>query len=432
MITRILMLCLLCSPLMLGAQTDGSGARQLTLQECLRRALTQNYGRQSMALNESAQEDIYRQSKTERLPSLSASVGESVSATKSHSSSWNGTYSVNANMTLYQGGTLQQSIEQNKLSAEVAGFRSDQYDNELIIQVLQAFLNVLSYEELLNYQEAVVAASKEQMVRGEVRLKAGEILKSDYLLLEAQYANDRNNILEATINRDNSLIALKNLLAMDLGEPIGIVYPEGEEVLTGALPAEEEVLQRFLAYWPDLRISDYTVAIAEKNVALAKAAYAPTISLTASGGTGHSENVKKFGTQLSDRLNAQAGISVSIPIFNRNRTKSNVTQSRISLQQAEFDRMQKELDSEQSLLQEYRNVVSAGSKYRTSTVRLNAYDASYQSYRNKFAEGAITTVELLQQQNDYISAMNDYIQNKYSYLLRRRVLDVYMGEPLEL
>jgi outer membrane protein TolC len=50
----------------------------------------------------------------------------------------------------------------------------------------------------------------------------------------------------------------------------------------------------------------------------------------------------------------------------------------------------------------------------------------------KFEQGAITAVELLQQQNNYISAMNDYVQSKYGFMLKRKVLDVYMGEPVRM
>jgi outer membrane protein TolC len=83
-------------------------------------------------------------------------------------------------------------------------------------------------------------------------------------------------------------------------------------------------------------------------------------------------------------------------------------------------------------VQEYRNVVLAESKYKSSQIRQNAYLASFKAYQMKFEQGAITAVELLQQQNNYISAMNDYVQSKYGFMLKRKVLDVYMGEPVRM
>jgi outer membrane protein len=77
-------------------------------------------------------------------------------------------------------------------------------------------------------------------------------------------------------------------------------------------------------------------------------------------------------------------------------------------------------------------VILAESKYKSSQVSQNAYFASFQAYQKKFEQGSITAVELLQQQNNYINVMNDYIQSKYSFMLRRKVLDVYMGNPVTL
>lgn len=413
------------------AQSPSAEKMKLTLQDCIGLALKSNHNLQSVVLNESANQETYKQSKMERLPNLNASIGESYSNANNAGNNWNGSYSLNAGMTLYQGGYIKNSIEKSKLSAEQSKFRTAQYENDLTIQVLQAFLTALGNEELLRYQDAVLKASEAQVKQGKLRFDAGEILKSDYLLLEAQYANDQNNILETTISRDNSLNTLKNLMSLDLSRTIEIIYPESSVLdAMGILPTETEVISRSIETLPDLRISDYNVEIAAAGVRISRSAYLPTLSLNAGIGTGHVTDFSKYGTQLSDKLNEQIGLTLSIPIFDNNRAKSNVAKSRIALKQAELERMQTELDVQQTLVQEYRSVVLAENKYKSAQVNQNAYLASFQAYQTKFEQGSITAVELLQQQNNYISAMNDYIQSKYSFMLKRKVLDVYMGEPV--
>ncbi len=413
------------------AQSPSAEKLKLTLQDCIGLALKSNHNLQSVVLNESANQETYKQSKMERLPNLNASIGESYSNANNAGNNWNGSYSLNAGMTLYQGGYIKNSIEKSKLSAEQSKFRTAQYENDLTIQVLQAFLTALGNEELLRYQDAVLKASEAQVKQGKLRFDAGEILKSDYLLLEAQYANDQNNILETTISRDNSLNTLKNLMSLDLSRSIEIIYPESSVLdAMGILPTEIEVISRSIETLPDLRISDYNVEIAAAGVRISRSAYLPTLSLNAGIGTGHVTDFSKYGTQLSDKLNEQIGLTLSIPILDNNRTKSNVAKSRIALKQAELERMQTELDVQQTLVQEYRSVVLAENKYKSAQVNQNAYLASFQAYQMKFEQGSITAVELLQQQNNYISAMNDYIQSKYSFMLKRKVLDVYMGEPV--
>lgn len=410
------------------AQSTGSAGFYFTLEDCLNYAMGNNYHYQSFKLSEKLQENIYEQSKKERLPSLNASLSENLNSSKGNEASWNGNYGLSAGVTLYQGGSITNTIKQNKLKKEQTSYQVLQYENNLTIQILQAFLTVLGNEELLNYQKAVLQASEEQQKQGLEQFKVGKILESDYLLLEAQLANDRNNLVNTEINRGNSLLTLKNLLSIQPDDEFQIISPDTSVILEMALlPDKNQVLNRAMQVLPDIRISDYTIEIAQIGVKLSKANYFPTISLNGSIGTGHSNDYVKFGNQLSNRFNEQIGISLSMPIYDNSRTKSRVTQSKIALQQAQLDRKQTELDILQNVTIEYQNVVSAYNKYQTTEVRQNAYAKTFEVYRTQFHAGAITAVDLLQQQNNYINVLNDYIQSKYEFLLKRKILDVYMG-----
>ena len=403
-----------------------------TLEDCLNYAFGNNYNLQSIKLAEEAKEDAYEQSKKERLPSLSASLSENLNHSKDSDASFGGSYGLNANMTVYQGGNISNTIEQNKLRKEQSAYQTSQYQNNLTIQILQSFLTVLGNEELLKYQEAVIKASEEQLKQGQEQFRYGKILESDYLLLEAQYANDKYNVLNTQISRDNSLLTLKSLLSMPATDNLQIISPDTTSIQgMGILPAVNDVLDQINQTLPDLKISQYNIDIAKTGLTMSKANYLPTISLHGSVGTGHSD-YDDFGTQLSNRFNQQIGLSVSIPIYDNSRTKSKVTQSRIALQQAELDKKQNELDIQQMVVTDYQSVVSAYNKYQTTNIRQNAYSKTFDVYRAQFHAGSITAVDLLQQQNNYISALNDYIQSKYEFILKRKVLDVYMGVQITM
>ena len=417
----------------INAQNTNLSSYQFTLEDCLEYALDNNYNRQSLKLSEEASQDAYEQSKKERLPSLNASLSESLNNSKANSSSWNGNYGVNASMALYTGGNISNTIEQNKLKAQQSSHQTSQYENNLTIQILQAFLTVLGSEELLKYQDAVVKTSEEQYKQGLIQFKAGTILESDYLLLEAQWANDLNNITDTKISRDNSLLTLKGLLSISPNSDLQIIPPDTSAIVgMSILPPLNHVLERTIETLPDIKISKTNVDIAEIGIKLSRAGFLPTVNLNGSIGTGHSNDYNKFGTQLSDRLNEQIGISVSIPIYDNSRTKSRVTQSKIALQQAELDQKQTELNVEQNIATEYQNVVSAYNRFQTTSIRQNAYHKTFEVYNAQFNAGAITAVDLLQQQNNYISALNDFIQSKYNFMLKRKVLDIYMGEKITM
>ncbi len=406
---------------------------RFSLEDCLRFAVANSYERKSMELTGKSLETTYEQSKQQRLPNLSASVGQNLS---NNENGWStsGNVGVGSSITIYQGGNINNTIEQNRLNVERNEVQLERYDNQLATQILQSFLTILGNQELLNYQLEVLNTSREQVKQGRVRHKVGSILESDLLLLEAQYYSDSNNVVDTRISIENNLLDLKVLLSMNPTDGLEIITPNTDNLddLKETLPSEEEVVSLAMEYMPDLRMSDYDIRLAEKSVDMARGNYFPSISANANVGMGmlsldDNGNLKWYGTPTES-----AGISMSIPIYSRGQTKANVKKSRIALEQAQLDYEQSTLSVRQTVVQAYRNVLSAYNAYKVSQVKENAYSKSFNAYNIQYQYGTITTVELLQQQNNYLNALNSYIQNKYSLLMKRKILDVYMGQPITL
>lgn len=410
-----------------------SNTYQFSLEDCLRYAFANSLERKSMALTGKTLETSYEQSKLQRLPSLSASAGQNIS---NNANGWSssGNVGVGSSVTIYQGGQINNTIEQNRLNLERNTVQMERYDNQTVLQILQSFLTILGNQELLNYQLEVLNTSGEQLKQGQARYQAGTILESDLLLLESQYYSDSNNVVDTRINIDNNLLDLKVLLSMNPTDVLEIVTPETDNLdgLTGSLPSEEEAIQLALDYMPDLRLSDYDIQLAKNSLKMAKGNYLPSVSANANIGMGVLSFDANGMNQWYGKPSESAGISVNIPIFSRGSTRANVKKSQIALEQAQLDYEQTELSVRQTVVQAYRNVLSAYNAYKVSEVRENAYSKSFDAYNMQYRYGKITTVELLQQQNNYLNVLNTYIQNKYSLLMKRKILDIYMGKNITL
>ena len=415
----------------LSAQENAS--YRFTLEDCIRFAFSNNLERKSMKLTGESLETSYQQSKQQRLPNLSASVGQNIS---NNANGWStsGNVGVGSSVTIYQGGNINNTIEQNRLNVERNEVQLERYDNQLTTQILQSFLTILGNQELLNYQLEVLNTSREQMKQGRQRYKVGTILESDMLLLEAQYYSDSNNVVDTRINIENNLLDLKVLLSMDPADDLTIVSPNTDDLddLKASLPTEEEAISLAMDYMPDLRVSDYDIRLAEKSVDMARGNYFPSITANANVGMGVLSFDGNGNKNWYNTPTESAGISMSIPIYSRGQTKANVKKSRIALQQAQLDYEQAALTVRQNVSQAYRNVVSAYNAYKVSQVREEAYSKSFNAYNMQYQYGSITTVELLQQQNAYLNVLNNYIQNKYSLVMKRKILDIYMGNKITL
>lgn len=408
-------------------------AYRFSLEDCIRYAYANSYERKSMELTGQSLETTYEQSKQQRLPNVSASVGQNFS---NNENGWStsGNVGVGSSVTIYQGGNINNTIEQNRLNMERNAVQLERYDNQLTAQILQSFVTILGNQDLLNYQQEVLNTSRAQLDQGRVRHKLGAILESDFLLLEAQYYSDSNNVVDTRINIENNLMDLKVLLSMNPTDDLEIIAPNTEDLedLKASLPTEEEAINLAMDYMPDLRIGDYDIRLAEKSVDMARGNYFPSITANANVGMGvlsfdEDGNKKWYGTPTES-----AGVSMSIPIYSRGQTKANVKKSRIALEQAQLDYEQSRLNVRQTVVQAYRNVLSAYNAYKVSQVKENAYSKSFNAYNIQYQYGTITTVELLQQQNNYLNALNSYIQNKYSLVMQRKILDIYMGKKIEL
>ena len=406
---------------------------RFTLEDCLRFAFANSYERKTMELTGKSLEASYEQSKQQRLPSLSASVGQNLS---NNENGWStsGNVGVGSSVTIYQGGNINNTIEQNRLNVERNEVQLQRYDNQLTLQILQSFLTILGNQELVSYQQEVLNTSRAQLKQGQARHRLGTILESDLLLLEAQYYSDSNNVADTRINIENNLLDLKVLLSMNPSDDLEIVAPNTDnlEMLKETLPTEEEAVSLAMETMPDLRMSDYDIRLAEKSVDLARGNYFPSISANANVGMGILSYDSDGNSKWYSTPTESVGVSMSIPIYSRGQTKANVKKSRIALEQAQLDYEQSTLAVRQTVVQAYRNVVSAYNAYQVSQVKENAYSKSFNAYNMQYQYGNITTVELLQQQNNYLNALNSYIQNKYSLLMKRKILDVYMGKRIEL
>lgn len=405
---------------------------QFTLEDCIRFAFANSNERKSMELSGETQQVSYEQSKRQRLPNLSASVGENFS---NNANGWSasGNVGLGSSVVIYQGGNIRNTIEQNRINMERTNAQLKKYDDQMVMQILQSFLTVLGNDELLNYQTEVLKTSKEQFHQGQVKYNVGSILESDLLLLEAQYYSDSNNVVDTRIDRDNNLLALKVLLSMDPMDELQIVSPNTDDLedLYTSLPSQENAIELAMDYMPDLKMSDYDIQLAQKSVDMARGSYFPSINANANVGMGIL-SFNRNETQWYNTPSESVGVSMSIPIYSRGVTKANVKKSQIALQQAQLDYDQSVLNVRQTVVQSYQDVVSAYNSYKVSEKKENAYSKSFDAYNLQYQYGKITTVELLQQQNNYLNALNGYIQNKYSLVMKRKILDIYMGKEINL
>ena len=174
------------------------------------------------------------------------------------------------------------------------------------------------------------------------------------------------------------------------------------------------------------------VEMAKCAVRIARAVYFPTLSLSVGtsyygGNQGLVDALGHFVNQSG--LNNNIGLNLSIPILNYSIASTQVRQSKINLRQAEVERGQKAREFQQSVKKMYVATQQSLNNYLASRQQEQAYRTNYDIYRIRFNEGKVGIVELLQQQDNYLGALNDYLQSKYTFILNTKLLELIQSEP---
>ena len=428
---------LLCSLLLSGLRnaTAQEASKTWTLQECLDYAYQNNIQvRQSRNNQLSGIEDT-KQAKAALFPSLVASTTQSYtnypSSEVTDNNSYTGTYGITAGMTIFEGGKLRTEVKRQKVQNQMDALSVEESVNDIRIAIVQAYMQGLYAADAVRINRSTAEASKAQRDRAEEMLRTGSISRVDFAQLQSQYSSDEYQIVVAGSTLDNYKLQLKQLLELDIMEEMNPAVPGvKEENVLKALPPKNEVYETALKVMPQIRRGELGIEAAKLEEKSARAGFFPSISLSASVGTGHmSNNDFESGSQIWNRFNENVGLTLNIPIFSNRKNRTAVNKAKIALNDSylEWTSLQKELL--RNVESAYLDAVSAQAQYLSAREKEKYARESYELTSEQFRVGVKNTVELITAQNEYSAAQQQVLQAKYLTLLSIELLNIYQGLP---
>jgi outer membrane protein len=393
-------------------------------------------------LDERLSEQDLSQARAARYPDLSASATQSMTY---HSGNTNpvvggfqtqsnlaGNYALNSSLILYRGGYLNYDIKSRSLQVEAANLNTSVTQNDITLQLTQAYLNVLIAKENIVYQQDLVKTSQAQYDLGKTKYDHGSIARKDLLQLEAQAASDQYNLVTGENQYRQNILTLKQLLQLPTTTSFEPVVPD-TLIIERAMPSLLEAQRIALQNRPEVQYNQLQIRIAETELQKARAGFKPTISAAGSMSTGYSDNQDvKYFSQVNNNLYQRLGLTLSIPIFDNRTNKTNVERSKILIEQARLTLEQTKTILNQQIEQALIAVQNAQAQYKAADVQLKANREAYTISLEQSRLGAINTVDLLVQRNLYIQSLQNFIQAKYNSILNSKIYEFYMGQPITL
>ncbi len=138
------------------------------------------------------------------------------------------------------------------------------------------------------------------------------------------------------------------------------------------------------------------------------------------------------GYQLDNNFGQNFGFQLSIPIFNGNQSKAAYQQSKLNYQSASLQQENAQRKLKQDIYAAYTNAVVAYNKLNANQKAVLTAEKAYSFATKRYELGLLGTIELLNNQNNFLKAKVNYKAAQYEYVFRIKLLEFYKGEALSL
>ncbi|WP_405562750.1 TolC family protein [Polaribacter sp. Asnod6-C07] len=445
-----------------------------TLEECIHIALENNLSLKSTKNTAKSTKINYQQSKANLLPNVNANYNLGINNGRSIDPFTNdfinqqltfSNASLSLNATVFNGFRLLNTLKQQRLNTQAANLEVEQEEQNLILSVTLAYLQVLNSKDLLALNKQRLIATDKQLKIQKDLFDEGRENPADYTDLLGQKSSDETSILSAEIALNNAKLSLTSLLnlqvKMDVNADAFLLSLKKYKF------TPNQVFNEALENLATFKASELRLESAKKGVSVAKAQYIPEISLFGGLNTNYSSAAETYietGTtiaetgdfvsinnqntpvltnqalystqnisyldQFDNNFNSVIGFSVSVPIFNGFQAKNNVALEKVNVEESLIALEQTELDIKNAIQQVHFDMEAAFARYQSLKKQVVAFQKSFEINETRFNNGVSNFLAYITSKNNLENAKINVSIAKYDYFLRVKVLEYYRGVNL--
>ena len=430
-------------------------SKQWTLEECVKYAIENNISIKLSDLDTQTAEINKKDAFGNYLPSVSGTashswnVGLNVNPVTNIAATTTTQYSsmgAGLGVDIYKGLQNQNTMRKQKLALIASQYQLTKMQEDVALNVANAFLQVLFNKQNLKVQQEQLAINQKQQLRSDEMVKAGSIPRGDLLDVKATVATSQQNVIAAENTLLISKLSLAQLLQLKEFANFDVADEntfQDENNILEQTPME--VYNKAKETRTELKIAQTNLEIAEKNLAIARGAYQPTLQgfynintrisyadvpfVQADGSIG-TTGAPPFWEQFSDNKGHAFGVQLSVPIFNGFATRNNVERTRVDLERSKIDLQQKELDLQRNVYTAFTDAKGALKAHESAIVALEARQEAFNYAKEKFEVGLMNSFDFNQAQTLYTNAQSEVLRSKYDYIFKIKILEFYFGIPI--
>ncbi len=314
-------------------------------------------------------------------------------------------------------------VSSAKASVEAARYDLSRTEQDLIVRVVQAYLNVLRAQDLLDTTHAEEAAVKRQLEQVQQRFDVGLVAITD--VLESQAAYDAAVVRRIQADGDHSIF-FETLTTLS-GE-----YYERLDRLSEKLPVvnpdpmtEQTWVDSALSNNLGILAAQQQLTAAKRNVRARRSDHLPTIDATITEVHSVTGADNFFNADVTDQT--IYGLQFNLPIYSGGLIRARAKEAKAQESQA-YETL---LNQQRTVVRDTRNLYQA---VLTDVVRVRARlkaiksaQSALEATETGYEVGTRNIVDVLQAQQRLFSSQFDYADSRYNYVIDLMLLKQTSG-----
>ncbi len=315
------------------------------------------------------------------------------------------------------------TLSSARASVRAAGFDLDATEQDLIVRVAQAYLNVLRAQDFLDSTTAEEAAVKRQLEQVQQRFDVGLVAITDVLESQAVYDSAVVRRIQADGDHDIFFESLGTLTGINyekldrLSEKLPIVNPSPQDEAAWVQAALESNL--------GIRAAQEQLAAARRGVRARASGHLPTIAATVTQVHSVTGAPNFFGSDTTEQT--VYGLELSMPLYSGGFTRSR-TKEAVALREQAQELL---LNQQRTVTRDIRNLYQAVAtdvvRVRARLKAITSSQSALEATETGYEVGTRNIVDVLQAQQALFRSQFDYADSRYNYVLNLLLLKQVAG-----
>lgn len=334
--------------------------------------------------------------------------------------------------TLWDNGQREVSYAQTKEGLTITTNRNEGIKQNLILQITQAYYNVLKDTALVKVSEDVLERSKENTAQTVALKNAGILIPADVATARVREANSELSLLNNKNSLQISQATLPRLMGLDPGLLINVVVDESfqQYIERGTIEkieiTVEEAIEIAIENRPEFKENEAQIKQQEWSLTLSKLQRWPRLSANANYNVNLDDYLRER-QNFSDFRNWSVGASLNFTLFDGGVLSNRVREQNMQLEQTRENASDLERSVALGVRQSYLNLKRSETAVEISNTQVVNAQLSLDVIEGRYKVGKAILLEVLDAQTSYAQALNNQVNAFYDYKVAKVRLEDAMG-----